>query len=235
MAVTQGGSPPPAGGTASHAGRPAQATVELTSVDIADIRTEQIGAGAGALADSLTEDPVYSHLFPDRSRRRRVLRLFLQAAVRDALPFGMVHGASRQGRVLGAAVWLPAGRARWSLARKLRASPAMLGILLIAPRSFHQFVRFGGNVEHALPAEPFMYLEVVGVEPAAQGSGIGARLLQPGLARADRERLPCYLETPTERNVRFYERLGFQVERSGVQFAPDGPTHFTMRRPARTP
>jgi hypothetical protein len=45
-------------------------------------------------------------------------------------------------------------------------------------------------------------------------------LLGRGLARADAQALPCYLETETESNVGFYSRRGFvvvdDVEVSGV-------------------
>jgi hypothetical protein len=39
--------------------------------------------------------------------------------------------------------------------------------------------------------------------------------MQPVLARADADRLPCYLETMNEKNVLFYEKYGFRVVRDG--------------------
>ena len=36
-------------------------------------------------------------------------------------------------------------------------------------------------------------------------------LLQPGLQAADREGVPCVLETQAERNLPFYGRFGFHV------------------------
>ena len=76
------------------------------------------------------------------------------------------------------------------------------------------------------------YLWVMGVDPACQGRGVGGRLLQPVLARADEQGLPCYLETGSERNVAFYERRGFRVLRAGQ---PTGyPIHlWTMVRKAQ--
>lgn len=38
----------------------------------------------------------------------------------------------------------------------------------------------------------------------------------PVLARADREGMPCYLETETEGNVAFYRKRGFQVVSAGL-------------------
>ena len=92
----------------------------------------------------------------------------------------------------------------------------------------------GANADDAFPAErDVWYLEVVGVHPDEQGAGIGSRLVGTGLERADATGAASYLETPSAANVRFYERLGFEVERDGVELLPGGPTHWLMRRPAK--
>ena len=58
---------------------------------------------------------------------------------------------------------------------------------------------------------PHYYLFMLGVCPAAQGKGIGGRLLADMLGRVDREGMTTYLETQNERNVRFYRKFGFEV------------------------
>jgi ribosomal protein S18 acetylase RimI-like enzyme len=62
---------------------------------------------------------------------------------------------------------------------------------------------------------PHWYLWALGVEPGHQGQGIGSRLIQPVLARADKDGVPCYLETQTEGNVAFYQKQGFEVVSDG--------------------
>lgn len=87
------------------------------------------------------------------------------------------------------------------------------------------------RVSESRPERPYRYLEVVGVEPGARGLGIGTRLLEPGLARAGEVGQPCYLETMTQRNVAWYQNLGFEVGRAGISFTPGGPPNWTMLRP----
>lgn len=58
---------------------------------------------------------------------------------------------------------------------------------------------------------PHWYLEAIGVDPEREGRGFGSALVRAGMQRADRDQTPVYLETETERNVRFYEHLGFEV------------------------
>ena len=50
--------------------------------------------------------------------------------------------------------------------------------------------------------------------PGRQGAGSARRCWRPGLDLCDREGLPAYLETATERNLAFYARHGFRSRAS---------------------
>jgi len=95
------------------------------------------------------------------------------------------------------------------------------------------FGRTGANTERVHPAESHWYLEVLGVRPETQRYGVGTQLVGLGLARAERQGLPCYLETARPRNVEFYRRFGFEVVNDALSLVPDGPTHWAMWRPRR--
>ena len=53
-----------------------------------------------------------------------------------------------------------------------------------------------------------------------------------GLAHADRESKPCYLETSERRNLAFYERLGLVVLEEAI-LGKGGPKVWAMRREPR--
>lgn len=80
------------------------------------------------------------------------------------------------------------------------------------------------------PNEPHWFLAVMGVDPNHQGKGVGAALLKRGLVRCDRDHLPVYLESSSERNVPFYERHGFDVLGT-VQLSGCPPVFPMLRRP----
>lgn len=61
------------------------------------------------------------------------------------------------------------------------------------------------------PEEPHWYLPLVGVEPNAQGRGLGGALMRHATARADADGMPAYLESSNPRNVSLYEHHGFEV------------------------
>ncbi|GCD95996.1 GNAT family N-acetyltransferase [Embleya hyalina] len=82
------------------------------------------------------------------------------------------------------------------------------------------------------PTEPGWFLETVATAPEAQGRGLGRAVLEPGIEEAERADFPAFLETSSEANVRFYERLGFEVT-ADVRLPDDGPRTWCMRRNPR--
>ena len=61
------------------------------------------------------------------------------------------------------------------------------------------------------PLNQHWHLGPVGVLPSHQGKGIGTKLLNRFCQEVDACTAPAYLETDTYKNVRFYERFGFQL------------------------
>jgi GNAT superfamily N-acetyltransferase len=80
------------------------------------------------------------------------------------------------------------------------------------------------------PVSPVWFLAVVGVDPSRQGQGLGRAVIAPGLAAADEERSPAFLETQDPANVGFYESLGFEVL-AELDLPHNGPRHWAMHRP----
>jgi GNAT superfamily N-acetyltransferase len=87
------------------------------------------------------------------------------------------------------------------------------------------------QVEARHPTPPHWYLAVLGTEPSRQGEGLASALLERVLGDCDRDEVPAYLETGTERNVAFYVRHGFKV--SEELRLPKGPPVWLMWREPR--
>lgn len=53
---------------------------------------------------------------------------------------------------------------------------------------------------------------MVGVSALARGMGVGKRLMESVMEKADREGVPCYLESSKGYpNVTIYEKMGFNL------------------------
>jgi ribosomal protein S18 acetylase RimI-like enzyme len=61
------------------------------------------------------------------------------------------------------------------------------------------------------PIQPIYYLWFIGVNPEAQGKGIGANLLTALLMEAHIKDRSIYLETSMELNLKFYRKFGFEL------------------------
>ena len=81
------------------------------------------------------------------------------------------------------------------------------------------------------PKEPHCHLGPIGIHPAAQGRGIGQRLMALCCEDLDRTMISGYLETDRSENVAFYQRFGFEVT---VEIPVLGVPNFLMRRPAHS-
>ena len=75
--------------------------------------------------------------------------------------------------------------------------------------------------------KPIYRLERMVVHPDHQGKGIGSSALKHALKDADDKDLQVMLSTQEERNVRFYERLGFKVVQETILA---GHTNWVMIR-----
>ena len=61
------------------------------------------------------------------------------------------------------------------------------------------------------PGEQHWHLGPVGVLPTHQGKGVGSILMERFCREVDACMAKAYLETDLEKNVRFYEKFGFEV------------------------
>jgi GNAT superfamily N-acetyltransferase len=81
------------------------------------------------------------------------------------------------------------------------------------------------------PDTPCWHLAFIAVDPACQGKGLGAALLEEGLRQCDSDGRPAYLESTNPMNLSLYKRFGF--EEMGVIKVDGAPPLFPMFRPAR--
>jgi predicted N-acetyltransferase YhbS len=179
--------------------------------------TDEITA---SLARAFHDDPVASYALPSDRRRPDQLRRFYAQRLRTLLSDELVF-CSEDRRA--AALWAAPDRWRTPLGELVRTR-------IVSWRT-PLFLAGGMRVEHRHPSEPHYYLAILGVDPAAQGRGLGSAVLRPMLDRCDTEGVPAYLESSKATNLPFYERHGFRV--TGELRLPLGPPLWLMWRDPR--
>jgi ribosomal protein S18 acetylase RimI-like enzyme len=202
---------------------------DTTSVLLSASQVEQ---GAAVLARAFQHDPLMAFLYPEIATLPQSPARFYQATIHMGLLYGEVHTTPVMEAV---AVWVSPGNTDFSFGQMLRCG-LLTAVLLTGPRTWVRFIRMANYVEKInkpILARPHWHLTMIGVEPSQQGKGLGNLLLQPILARADAQGLPCMLESGNERNLTFYERIGFEVA-AHDRIPNGGPQFWVMvREPGR--
>lgn len=199
---------------------------------IASLDAPLLDAAALTLTTAFHADPMFAWIFPDPVERTRALgHLF-----RVPLKYGLRRGHIAQSDSAKAvAVWASPGRTVTPL--EMIRSGMLSATYRVGIRPISKFIGAMDALEkiHKRRASaPHWYLMLLGVDTEHQGQGRGAVLVKEGLARADREGLPCYLETSEPRNLGFYERLGFEVVET-TRLGTDGPEAWALLREATKP
>jgi GNAT superfamily N-acetyltransferase len=200
------------------------------NTSVVHLEKSQFDAGIEALTRAFDQDPFFRYFCADReAKRQNCLRLVAQLTLRYCEPY--LHIYTTLDSLKGIAAWLPPGEYPVNYWRLLQLGFYALPFQVQFSR-LGQFVSLFNTLENLhkqdVP-EPHWYLWILGVAPDYQNQGIGSALLQPVLKQADIERVPCYLETSTESGVRFYQRQGFEVIRTG-RIAANVPPYWTLKR-----
>jgi GNAT superfamily N-acetyltransferase len=194
-------------------------------MELRPVRDDDVVPLAAALARAFDDDPVTQWVYAGERRRPKWAgRFFRWQLERLAPQDASWTTATRDGAALWALPdrWREDGRETLTLLRQ-----TLPGVLPRLPR----VLRGLGQVEARHPEQRHLYLAVLGVDPPRQGTGVGSRLIRPGLELCDREGLPAYLETGRERNLAFYARHGFRVL-DELQLPKGPPVWFLWREPA---
>lgn len=183
------------------------------------------------LARAFHEYPTFRRLLPDAATRASRL----EAVMRFFLGCGCLRGEvlAPSSALEGIAVWFRASDLGFGPGDLIRAGLAG-ALVALGPAAARRFIRLGdAKREHRarLLDGSEWFLDIIGVDPALARRGFARRLIAPQLARADRERRSCVLETSDPGNVGIYERFGFELVCS---YHHDEVESFVLRRPAAT-
>ena len=177
---------------------------------------------AAMLARAFGEDPATSFIFPDPVRRAKQLpKLFALLFDEDVRGMRLVTAGGE-----AATLWRPPGGNRTSRLDLLREA---IPLLRIFGTAIGRALAVSDAIDLHLPQGEYWYLHIAGCEPAAQGKGFGGAAVRSGLERVAGSGLPTYLETPLERNIGFYQGLGFEVTADWV-VPKGGPRFWSMWR-----
>jgi ribosomal protein S18 acetylase RimI-like enzyme len=178
--------------------------------EIYPIQKKDIRRAAAVLADAFQRDPVWNAILSDATVEQR--EAAFQTPVRYGLKYGEIYAPSEN--LEGIASWVPGKLSNMTVWRVLLSGALWPGLKLgpsVAKKMGPIFGPIETDRKAHMAGRPFIYLQILGVAPAYQGRGYGGKLIRSLIESSEQARLPIYLETETEGNVRLYEHFGFRV------------------------
>ena len=175
--------------------------------EIRRVTAADIPALGAMLMRAFLDDPVARWAWPPDALRPAALERFQATRIRQLLAHEEVWTTADLG---SAALWAPPGHWHSSLRETFELVPCFLRprLLLRLPRA-----AIGWELlERGHPKlPPHFYLAVLGTDPAAQGRGLGSKVLRGVLDQCDADGVGAFLESSKESNIAFYARHGFRV------------------------
>lgn len=178
------------------------------------------------MAEAFRFDPMQEWLFPNERRRSARLRRAYELDVRHRLNGTATPVLCGQA---GIAFWHPPTVDRLRSSTAVRVAPAYLSVAAHHPVRAPRVLR---EVLERRPPEPHWYLSHLAVDVGAQRAGIGRRLLDVGIRRADQDAIGVFLETANPANLAFYDAAGFR--QVGIVRVPDVPPVWLLWRAPRS-
>jgi ribosomal protein S18 acetylase RimI-like enzyme len=180
------------------------------------LREDQVETASKILARAFQDDPLFVYCIPDPNKRKIKCVDHCKWLILLGILSGEVYTTS--GDIEGVAIWHPyaiedkkRGEQSKEILRKLRKIRRELfsDVLYAARMNIFEEIANSFQIEHV--NFPHWYLTIIGVDPTHQGRGHGTKLIKMRLAKIDEQNLPCYLHTENEKNVEYYEHLGFKL------------------------
>jgi ribosomal protein S18 acetylase RimI-like enzyme len=199
----------------------------LSKAEVRKVNSDDLDTLVPVIARAFQPQPLTHWLLGRGSNTlQRGVRL-IELEFEKALPYELTFTTMDR---RGAALWHPPNKKvkLWSDLVWSINSAAAIGI---GRRTISHMIT-GLRLALLQPKGSLFYLALLGVDPDAQGEGIGSALLQPGLRLCDEQNIPAYLVTDTRDAVRFYQRQGFQVKNQISAFKAD-LTLWIMVRPSK--
>ncbi len=167
-----------------------------------------------ALYEALTEDAFYVAMEASASgsplQRKEAMLRYYDYSMQEGRRYGTLFATS--GRAAGASVWsqpLSNDIYKQKAGQKKEFLRRYMG-----DNSVDTYEQLNANMSartEAVVPPGSWYLSILGVAPPFQGQGLGQTLILPMLEQTDVSGCHTFLETFTPRNIRFYEKLGFEV------------------------
>jgi GNAT superfamily N-acetyltransferase len=187
-----------------------------------------------SLYDALAEDPFYYTLEKaiqgNSEEKKEAMLKYLDYSMIEGELFGLIF--IPEAHNYGVSIWSKPLTDKEAIEKKSRKKEFFLNQL-----GLHAWIYYKSTVEFmslkssSLISSEHWYLSIVGLKPSHQNKGLGSSLISPVLELSDSKGLMTYLETFTPRNIKFYEKLGYEILDSFIEPITKAQYWVMVRKP----
>jgi GNAT superfamily N-acetyltransferase len=209
---------------------------ELAAANVRRLKRRDVENLIALYRRAFWDDPAIEFLLPDERTRGRAMDAYMRMMIRLGFSEGLAQTIDGEDGIRCGAVWIAPGKAPVGIVPMVRAGFLQVIAGTRNLTSLRKFFALSAKIEEMHKrdvAKEHWYLALLAVDPPQQGKGFGGLVLGAELEEADRRGLPCYVETSKTRNVTFYEKQGFVVNKE-IAIPMGGPPLWTLiREPVR--
>lgn len=168
-----------------------------------------VDTSAENIAKAFYDYPMFQHILAEKLNHENI-KLFLKFLIKYSILYAEAYASSREMEDI--ILFTDYKKYKFNLIRSIRSG--LLPLMKIGPdegKKFNEFDRFTLETHKRIIKDNHIYIILIGVDPSKQGQGHGKKLMQYVLKVAEEKGQSCYLETHGEKNVSFYNQLGFKV------------------------
>merc|ERR1711988_292822 len=223
------------GGNRPHPVLHMSCTATTTTATTAAYSAQKHVDASTILKGAFEADPVVRYFWPDDTEYEKMMGTYFSRVLWVlSTSYEMTDVVTdNEGHVTACATWEPAHKSVMCLVRFLYVLLWCAMVMGVGRTwdSVKMMMMLEKKQKHHAPTA--LHLAVIGTGVAFQGKGMGSRCIQVGLDRADKQGLPCYLESSNPKNIPFYEKMGFRTVETLNIADGKGPLMTLMLREAR--
>jgi len=200
---------------------------ENEETEVRDLGPDELDEAVGVVARGMRDNPLHVAAYGEDPDRRlqchtRLARAFFRVFT-DQQPICAI----RDNAIVGLTGTAPPGTCQPTAKQRLLLVPDLIAL---GPRTATRVGSWMSTWAKHDPDEPHVHLGPLAVDAHLQGKGIGSLIMEEHCRRLDAAHQVGYLETDKPENVRFYERVGYEVIGEGRVI---GVPNWFMRREPR--
>ena len=183
--------------------------------------------------NAFLNDPIMVYTYPDDDERKKYSKYGFYMLYNYGIKFGLTYATSES--LEGITIWLPPSKvypSTWTMMR-YGGFHTMRKVGLKMKAMKRSIAVFSYEEEKHKEHAPFdhWYFQNIAVKPEEQGKGNGSLLISTMLKTIERDELPVYVETNTEKAMSIYQKHGFEVLEYTIIPETNIPLWCMLRKP----